>query len=191
MVVAPPHVRRSLSPTSNQARSLPNSLGDLLHVLQIHDIRFARPTQIRRQPLVHEEIIDQILGHGDLFDVSERDDRRGDLAETELLGRAREGVVGIEGFALHLAVDLRVGEHVCGDGRGCPEGAADVEDGFVEDVVRAEESVGAREGGVVLEHVVNVEVVEREIGSVGLGVRDDGHVEHEFCEGGIEVQTLG
>jgi hypothetical protein len=76
-----------------------------------------------------------------------------------VLHRVGESVLGVERLGLDLPRNLGVGHVRRGDDGLGPVAASLVEDGLVEDVVAAEESVGAAEAGVMLEDVVAVEVV--------------------------------
>lgn len=73
--------------------------------------------------------------------------------------------------------------------RGPPLSSLSEHGGVVEMVV-AEVSVGTRQTGVVLEHVVHIELVEGEEGGVELWVGDDGLVPHDAGKGAIEVQAI-
>lgn len=106
-----------------------------------------------------EKVLHQRPVHNDLFQVSERDERGGHLAEAEILHLPGEPVFGVERLGLDLTCDLGVGHVRRADHGLRPVTSRLVEDGLVEDVVAAEEVVGAAEAGVVFEDVVAVEVV--------------------------------
>lgn len=76
-----------------------------------------------------------------------------------MLDRVCEPVLGVERLGVDLPRDLGVGHVRRRDERLRPVAPRLVEDGLVEDVVAAEEGVGAAQAGVVLEDVVPVEVV--------------------------------
>lgn len=98
-----------------------------------------------------KEEINQVLLDRSRFEIPKNDDRRTDLAETELLSIRSEGVLGVLGLGGELAGELAVGEHVgVEDGTGPPDSCL-VEGRLVEGVVVAEEGVYAAGGwGLVL-----------------------------------------
>lgn len=82
------------------------------------------------------------------FRVPERDDRRRQLAQAELLHRRSEGVRGVESARIDLARELAVGELLGGEHAGGPELLAGGKGGGVEEVVVAVVGVHTA-GGVV------------------------------------------
>ena len=78
--------------------------------------------------------------------VSERDDRRRQLAQAELLHRRGEGVCRVEGARVDLAREFAVGELLGGEDAGGPELFARGEGGGVEEVVVAVVGVHAAGG---------------------------------------------
>jgi hypothetical protein len=106
-----------------------------------------------------KEVFDQRPIHRRRLEVSKRNKRRRHLAQAEALDRVGEAVLGVERLGVDLPRDLGVGHVRRRDERLGPVAPRLVEDGLVEDVVAAEEGVGAAEAGVVLEDVVPVEMV--------------------------------
>lgn len=78
--------------------------------------------------------------------VSERDDRRRQLAQAELLHRRGESVCRVEGARVDLAREFAVGELLGGEDAGGPELFARGEGGGVEEVVVAVVGVHAAGG---------------------------------------------
>lgn len=90
-----------------------------------------------------EEIFDEILLDGAGDHVTEDNDRGSDLSKAEVLDTGCESVVGVECPGGDLTRNLAVGQLLgVEDGVG-PVGSGLVEDALVEDVVVAEESIGA------------------------------------------------
>jgi hypothetical protein len=137
-----------------------------------------------------KEVLDEGAVHSAGGHVAKDNDGGGNLAEAEVLHVGGEGVVGVEGLGHDLAGKLAVGQHVGGERIGSPEDTGGVEDGLVKDVVVAEEGIGARHAGIVLENVVTVQHVEREEGGVGLRVGNQRHLEHEVAEAAVEAESV-
>lgn len=122
--------------------------------------------------------------------VAEDENRGSQLAEAERLGVGREAVRRVERLGGDLARDLAHGQLVGVEGVLGPVADRLLEHGLVEDVVVAEEGVGAADAGVVLQDVVLVQHVEGEEGRVGLWVDDDGLLEHDRPQRLVEVDAV-
>jgi hypothetical protein len=98
-----------------------------------------------------KEEINKVLLDSSRFEIPKNDDRRTDLAETELLSIRGEGILGVLGLRGELAGELAVGEHVgVEDGAGPPDSRL-VESCLVEGVVVAEEGVYAAGGWMLVQ----------------------------------------
>lgn len=161
--------RRSFLGCSQEISSLANNPRNPHNILKRHSILLLSPSQLNwktfvlynptlanppaRQGYAHnglskltKEEINQVLLDRSRFEITKNDDRRTDLAETELLSIRGKGVLGVLGLGGELAGELAVGEHVgVEDGAGPPDSRL-VEGCLVEGVVVAEEGVYAAGG---------------------------------------------
>lgn len=143
-----------------------------------------------RQLGLTEEILDECSVDGGCRHVAKDNDGSRHFAQAELLRCLGEGVVGVERLGRDLACDLAHGQLVGIENVLGPVLNGLVKDGLVEDVVVAKGRVAAAHTGVVLEHVVDIEHVEREEGGIGLRVGNEGHLEHERPQGRVKVDAI-
>lgn len=88
--------------------------------------------------------------------VTKDKNRSRNFTKREGFGGGSKGIVRVESFRNHLLCHLAHGQHVCVECLAAPVPLCNVEDGLIEDVVVAEESVSTRHGCVVFEDIVNI-----------------------------------
>lgn len=137
-----------------------------------------------------EQIDDQVPLHNTLLHITENNDRRSNLSNTKVLHRRSKRIIRIRRPRFNLPKDLAIRQHLRRHNLLGPIPLRRIKHRLIEDVVIPKQRVGAAQAGVVLEHVVLVQVVEGEEGGVGLWVRDDGLLPHELAQRSVEVEPV-
>lgn len=122
--------------------------------------------------------------------VTKGDDGSQQLAEREILGRRSERVRRVEGLGGDLAPDLGHGETVGINDLVGPVVNCFLENGLVEDVVVSKVEILAADTRIVLEDIMDIELVQREVSGIGLRVDENRLLPHERRQIRIEVEAV-
>lgn len=136
-----------------------------------------------------EEVFDQGSVDRGSGTIAKGDNRSQQLADGEVLDRRGESIGRVECLGRYLTPDLGHGESVGIEDLVGPVANGLFKDGLVEDMIVTKVGVLTADARIVLEEIVDIKLVECEVGGVGLWVDNNCLFEHDFCQTCIEVEA--